>query len=670
MNIRKAKSSPPHQPAAAPHGAGVTRGGSASFVDRRKEAAAQRKLNNLANLQYSRRQAVSAPAHGMATRGGVVQGYFLSQPGSAALGTVFESQSIRREAHSAAYETSRATVGNLPGQEPTEDPVRGLDSTTTRHHDQASMQDWQALPNMKISDGRKLAIGTMGQAKEFFALPGTAASSNAILAGRGAKVRLKEDSGSVTVPGSGATLARIVPARAVPPDLTHPDGLEQISELTNHLCNNVIEDILGSARRVITLAQPSAFGGEDKVELGTGNTEPVKKIAGYLANTASGQIDRSQVGSYQENNQASADYLALPDQEKSARASLLGINEFAQPGVGEGYVTRPLPTAEYESESAKHFSLEEYQAALAPLAEADKTIDIARQQTSAKIQGMRNIWKMHYAGVVARDGGDSVTLENYNRTTEVEWELLRIFNNLFADFEEFRNFVATKTQTLPAAMGGEDTKATIAEACADALVKGEQLTAEYRMAIEAAQHTVKTSLAYAHEHAVTMMHFQMYGSQPGQSFHEQLAGTNFNAVTLRTEESLAEAKRVTLAEIQGEENQVLHALQVHGQTNTASLSSYITKTGGEISALYTLYSQLIASSSTSPELQRNNVVRVREVEAALDAKLLHLYLWLYQCITGKKGALDKTELQRLVGAHLQQRTSPDLLMLQALMLNT
>lgn len=674
MRTRVPQSDLEHQGSAEPNGRARSRSSIEHFTDGHAQAAAQRKLNELiaTSPQYVRQRKLIESINSRASLQNVpLQGYFVHQPSSVEIGTTFESQNIRRDTYSSTYESTKATFGNVPqAEDGNQAPLQGLDSTTTRHHDQAAARAWKSVPDMKISDGLKLAIGTQGQAKEFFAESGTAARSNAILSSRRASIRLKEEGGSLKIPGNANALKRIVPAREVAVDDQHADGLEKITGLASHLCNEVVRDVLGRSRRVVTLAQPGPLV-ESRASLSAGLAEPVAKIAGYIANTDTDEVKHDQVDAYEENGQASSDYLNLGDAEKKARAARLGVNEYAAPKVGEGFVTRSMGTAALGPAMGARLNLEEYQGAIAALHAADKTVDVAKQQTSAEIQAMRNIWGEHYAGVVAADGGDAVTLENYNRRTEREWELARIFNKLFADFEEFRAFVESQTQTLPVTLTTDDSGPLIRSALSNANIMGEQLRAEYREAIAQAAQSVTTGIALDEGHARSMIHFQMYGSKAGQSFHEQFAGSTANAVTMRIEESASEAKKDRQEELQREARRKIDNITRYTPTGNRGLTDVAEHTKAALEELYGQYHLALDSAGTNDELARIEAEINNEKSAMVGGRLLTLYAHFYGVLKGHRPAQrDKVGLRAVVDNDINTAPTPALLALQALMQNT
>jgi hypothetical protein len=159
------------------------------------------------------------------------------------------------------------------------------------------------------------------------------------------------------------------------------------------------------------------------------------------------------------------------------------------------------------------------------------------------VRAMMDVWMVHYAGVVARDGGDSVTLENYNRTPENDWEVRRIFNNLFEDFADFRQHIADKEE---AALNlnldtrqAKDLIAEVHEVLRIAVEQGQVVDAKLRKAVQEAQASITTGLRNDAELANSMIHFQMYG-QGDQSFHSAFKGMTSNPTTYRTRGSLKE----------------------------------------------------------------------------------------------------------------------------------
>lgn len=86
------------------------------------------------------------------------------------------------------------------------------------------------------------------------------------------------------------------------------------------------------------------------------------------------------------------------DAALDARMMHLGINQYAVPAVGQGLVTHTMGAA---------------QAGVAGPIHED-----AYNHRDVNAPGNNNMWRYHWGGVVARDAGDFITLENYARNAE------------------------------------------------------------------------------------------------------------------------------------------------------------------------------------------------------------------------------------------------------------
>ena len=111
--------------------------------------------------------------------------------------------------------------------------------------------------------------------------------------------------------------------------------------------------------------------------------------------------------------------------QKSERSRRLGINEYAQPEVGEAYGTFPVGNRDYTGE---------HPAFLRQL--QDLGADAIDALDGVAVQ---DGWTWHFAAVVAvsGDGRDRVTLENYNREVEKAKTKDKIIANLRQRFQEF-----------------------------------------------------------------------------------------------------------------------------------------------------------------------------------------------------------------------------------------
>jgi hypothetical protein len=175
----------------------------------------------------------------------------------------------------------------------------------------------------------------------------------------------------------------------------------------------------------------------------------------------------------------------------AGNAQRLGVNEFARPEVGEGFATYSV------------FS-------------QDKR---ATDYTTKRGGRERNeVWGYHHAAVVARslDGKDWMTLENYNRKPQIREKAEEYLVQKYGR-------VARKKQT----------ELRLAGKTPEQIKEGvyEYLTQDHEGASRDYQKLMKDSDIPGN----AMWFFRMYGSKPGQTFHEQqtASGTYVNPLTVR-----------------------------------------------------------------------------------------------------------------------------------------
>jgi Domain of unknown function (DUF4157) len=126
-----------------------------------------------------------------------------------------------------------------------------------------------------------------------------------------------------------------------------------------------------------------------------------------------------------------AGYEGVSEREGQRRDQRFGINAYASPNVGEAfgiYSTREQTGDEREKTAkqirkagrgvrARHQAEEERQRAQGQTLAADELAKEKERRAEEVARAERDAepWSYHFAGVVARDGEDMVTLENYNR---------------------------------------------------------------------------------------------------------------------------------------------------------------------------------------------------------------------------------------------------------------
>src|SRR5262249_5958025 len=115
----------------------------------------------------------------------------------------------------------------------------------------------------------------------------------------------------------------------------------------------------------------------------------------------------------------------------------LGINAAAQPQVGEAYFATSIGTPHVQIQGGAQFDF--VRATDRDTDEFSRRVFDDQQRIVGYIKKIvdrgltsltRNVWTWHAATVVARSGGDSVTLENYNRGTTAS----QILDRFWKDF--------------------------------------------------------------------------------------------------------------------------------------------------------------------------------------------------------------------------------------------
>jgi hypothetical protein len=206
----------------------------------------------------------------------------------------------------------------------------------------------------------------------------------------------------------------------------------------------------------------------------------------------------------------------------------LGINAAAQPLVGEAFFATSIGTphvqiqggAQFDFTNASNADADEFYRRV--LDDQQKLVDYIKKIVDRGLTSLtRNVWTWHAATVVARSGGDSVTLENYNRGTTAS----QILDRFWKDFSRRHADAADIINQQLKAQG------------ASSAPSRDRLT----RAIQAVQNSVR-EFAWIELQLVDNLqavaaaerwYFQMYG-QGAQSFHEVWAPTGFvQPLTLR-----------------------------------------------------------------------------------------------------------------------------------------
>jgi hypothetical protein len=217
----------------------------------------------------------------------------------------------------------------------------------------------------------------------------------------------------------------------------------------------------------------------------------------------------------------------------------------------------------------KTLNVEEYLAAINQLQHIDPRVDATQQAVEDQVvRGMMRLWGSHYAAVVAKDGPDTVTYENYNRDTEADWEIIDIFNEVFSDFEAFRDYVGTQTDALNLNASTEQASQYIQQAhdaMAGVVADADSLQDRYKKALAKAHASISTSLKTDADHKRKLVYFQMYGPAE-QSFHATFRGQTSNPMTMRVAPSLAVAMKSAQKKLKENYNKFKAVMGVPGNS--------------------------------------------------------------------------------------------------------
>lgn len=493
----------------------------------------------------------------------VVQRYSIVQPDDlkAQKNATVETQELSQSQYGSRYSRKTFRV-NETGFNPS------TEETTKRVVTGARSKKDSTLPPFKVSQKGLMALPAQGQAKVFYTDTGRIDFANKKLKEGGSKVRLKQEGLGITVPKNPENpnkkqmrmLQKVHAAMEVPNNLTGMLEVQIQQGFPPVQCNEFVRLITGASYTGARMAVLESTGKPNsrREVLSEEGDEPVQEIATLVSeglsktpNTVSNLLT-NQPPTQTEKETGIRSYETISDEKYQARTSKLGINEYANPQVGEGLVIRSLdtnvtldqkklpkvddpsflPKGHKNSKGKKKKMRKEYIEALDEIELAGQLVDKSRIGISALAQRMMRTWGEHYAGIVARDGSDMVTMENYNRSTEISWEYERIFNNLFRDFESFSELVVTKLDSLDKTPD----KGTIRQLI-DLALKAPNLENKYKTALEEAVHSFDTGLRKTNQTYDGNFYFEMYGTGT-QSFHSAFKGLTSNPVTLRITETI------------------------------------------------------------------------------------------------------------------------------------
>ncbi|HEX3528210.1 MAG TPA: hypothetical protein VH988_14195 [Thermoanaerobaculia bacterium] len=264
-------------------------------------------------------------------------------------------------------------------------------------------------------------------------------------------------------------------------------------------------------------------------ELHVGKTEEQRPLAPYVLNHIKKVLRIQRVQEYE---------TVRNDARRNAR---LGVNEFAAPEVGESFsiIAQTSPSVVDESGVLSHdlsFSnldaeeiAEIYEDLLIVQTNAQLLGTLADNQY-AKAQGIVP-YQEHHAAVVARDGDDTVTFENYNRSGEEDSLKTDLWEALLNEFEDFDAAVQ------------QDIEQVRDDPEREPVTKLNNITRLRKQHLETMRQDFvaiedDTSLKVESnlgENPNQLWHFNMYGpAHRQQSFHDVWSPAVANAITVRT----------------------------------------------------------------------------------------------------------------------------------------
>jgi hypothetical protein len=248
---------------------------------------------------------------------------------------------------------------------------------------------------LRVSAGGRMAIEdcdlTVRQPKVFYATAAVIAESNAWRAATGECAVLVPDPalGAQTITINGQVLLRVT---------LDAWGRRQFGAVGPQNCDNVLGAALGAGmvepRLDADLGALPLFLPESEIArfLVTPAPPAVGGAAAAQADTV--RVIAAAYGTAQRNGT----FRVIAGQPADRH---FGVNRYAAPEVGEG------------------FAICSFQAVPAGQTLAGAQLSTDHNRVGDPVLERSSFWSAHYAGVVARDGGDVITLENYARHTEV-----------------------------------------------------------------------------------------------------------------------------------------------------------------------------------------------------------------------------------------------------------
>lgn len=377
-----------------------------------------------------------------------------------------------------------------------EDPVVKDNPDGSGHKQIRYERTVMAHPTLSFADDDTMAVQASGHAKELFADDAVLNASEDALAGQESAVTLIKTGNSISV--EGKALHQVKPAlRAKGLD----QAAEEVSDLAVDRCIALASRIgSNESEGTHTLAQRTDEGTErSKISVGSANSPEIDRLAIQLTR----EVEGRSLGEDEElpKDLGSTYGRMTQDPKFKEVAKSHGVNEFARPKVGD---------------MLGIFSV--YREQLKPNANPNAPMLEQMEQRKDFTEGgpgksREFSWGYHYAGVVATstEGADYVTLENYNRTSDMTAA------------------IKIAVEELVQAKGGA-IKQWYTQQRLKNLTPGKQLELLVKDKVgknpEEVKRRLRDTVDAKHGEA---WYFAMFGSKAGQSFHEKNAKSGYFA---------------------------------------------------------------------------------------------------------------------------------------------
>jgi hypothetical protein len=361
-------------------------------------------------------------------------------------------------------------------------------------------------PRVYFSDDGTIAINKAKgrEAKEFFAIQDVIDKSNDALDTKESAVQLKGHTKTYIEGADDQKLFRVTPG--IKTKEADPYNFDALASFGTSICIDVAQKVMGNlsgSRGTTAIFQQSPKHAEHAESFSVSDTgaSEVYKLADFLTQTDSKLTPdnlHAAVSTKKSIEAASENYgRQMSSRAMIARAEALGINQFANPEVGEGFAT-----------------------------------------FSTRPRSGKKTWGYHYAGVVAKslDGKDSITLENYNRAGDLKTAAVQLYNRMM---KENKRVIKNKIRELQR----KDYPSSEERFQLKDLQDRNNISRRLQAVILTLQQNEGKAKDDADKVYKDIMDantgakwfFHMYGSERGQSFHEQAIKSDYfkNPLTLR-----------------------------------------------------------------------------------------------------------------------------------------